>query len=188
MVLTYFSLALAASLFLSALVNAQSQTGNSTAPSATPTPAVPPSNSTNINVSITPGIYHPSNFTASNGTIVTFYFPTTSDPHSATQGSFDDPCVYLNDTYGAGFDSGVQNGTRFTIKITNDQEPIWFFCEAPGHCGLGMVGVINAPTTGNRTFAAYLAAAKALGSNAPNGTNTGPVTSGVDAVATATPS
>jgi hypothetical protein len=68
--------------------------------------------------------------------------------------------------------------------------------------------VINAPTTGNRTFAAYLAAAKALGSNAPNvgcslvpqasvylhtlddfqGTNTGPVTSGVDAVATATPS
>jgi hypothetical protein len=46
----------------------------------------------------------------------------TSDPHSATQGSFDDPCVYLNDTYGAGFDSGVQNGTRFTIKITNDQE------------------------------------------------------------------
>jgi hypothetical protein len=46
-----FSLALAASLFLSALVNAQSQTGNSTAPSATPTPAVPPSNSTNINVS-----------------------------------------------------------------------------------------------------------------------------------------
>jgi hypothetical protein len=46
----------------------------------------------------------------------------TSDPHSATQGSFDDPCVYLNDTDGAGFDSGVQSGKEFTIRITNDQE------------------------------------------------------------------
>lgn len=67
---------------------------------------------------------------------------------------------------------------------------------------------INAPTTGDNTFAAYLAAAKTLGSNAPNvgrslvpqasctyytlddfqGSFTGPVTGGVDAVATATPS
>lgn len=185
-----FSLALAAALFIPVLVNAQSNWTSSTssAPSATPSPAVPPSNSTNINIGIIPGVYIPSNFTASNGTTITFYFPVTSDPHSATQGSFDDPCVYLNDSDGAGFDSGVQSGKVFTIRITNDQEPIWFFCKAPGHCGLGMVGAINVPTTGNKTFAKYLATVKALGSNAPNGTSTGAVTGGVDAVATATPS
>jgi hypothetical protein len=42
--------------------------------------------------------------------------------HSATQGSFDDPCVYLNDTEGTGFDSGELSGKQYTIKITNDQE------------------------------------------------------------------
>jgi hypothetical protein len=67
---------------------------------------------------------------------------------------------------------------------------------------------INPPTTGNSTFAAYLAAVKALGSNAPNvgrslvpqasvyllhlgrfqASYTGPVTGGIDATATATPS
>jgi hypothetical protein len=50
-----FSLALAAALFLPVLVNAQTDYGMygmSSAPPATPTPAVPPSNSTNINVSV----------------------------------------------------------------------------------------------------------------------------------------
>jgi len=160
-----FSLALAATLCLPILVN-----------------------STNINVQIVPGLYEPSNFTACNGTTITFHFPTSSELHSVTQGSFCDPCVYLNGTDGAGFDSGLQSGTKFTIQITNDQEPIWFFCKGPGHCGRGMVGAINAPTTGDKTFATYLATVKALGSNAPNVSYTGAVTGGVDAVATAPPS
>jgi hypothetical protein len=136
----------------------------------------------------------------------------TSDPHSATQGSFDDPCVYLNDTEGAGFDSGVQSGTKFTIQITNDQErrqtscrffPLWcndFTRQPSGFSArlratvvsewlgwhpfellyshfLDVVllmfffffrSAINAPTTGDRTFAIYLATVKALGSHAPN--------------------
>ncbi len=46
----------------------------------------------------------------------------TTDLHSVTQGFFDDPCVYLNDTDGMGFDSGLQSGKQFTIRITNDQE------------------------------------------------------------------
>jgi len=63
-------------------------------------------------------VHIPSNFTALNGTNVTFYFPTyelhhyylsemlmrvrcrSTRPHSVTQASFDDPCVYLNDTDG----------------------------------------------------------------------------------------
>jgi len=131
-------------------------------------------------------VYSPSNFTASNGTIVTFIFIT--GPHSVTQGSFADPCVYLAAQGGnpAGFDSGLQTGKQFSIQITNDQEPIYFFCKEDGHCGLGMVGAINAPTTGN-TYAAFQAAAKALGSNEIPLSDSGPVTGGVGAVATATP-
>ena len=87
-------------------------------------------------------MYNPSNFTASNGTDVTFIFPSYelhlyflfvtlmhalcrgSLPHSVTQGSFANPCVYLNGTggTGTGFDSGLQTNKQFTIRITNDQE------------------------------------------------------------------
>jgi len=49
-----------------------------------------------------------------------------------------------------------------------------------------MVGAINAPTTGN-TYDAFVAAAKALGSNEIPLSDSGPVTGGVGAVATATP-
>jgi len=199
-----FSLTLAVAVFLSALVNAQSSSyvrsstptairpstssssSASSAPSVSPSSAAPPSDSTRINVQVATGLYNPSNFTASNGTIVTFYFPSSPALHSVTQGYFDNPCVYLNDKGGAGFDSGLQSGKKFTIRITNDQKPIWIFCKAPGHCGLGMVGAINAPKIGD-TFEAYLAAAKALGSKAPNVSDSGPVTGGVGAVATATP-
>lgn len=86
-------------------------------------------------------MYSPSNFTASNGTTVTFTFPSYelyncclfavlmhalrrgSITHSVTEGSFGNPCVYLAATGGnpAGFDSGLQAGKEFSIQITNDQ-------------------------------------------------------------------
>jgi plastocyanin len=197
-----FSLALAAALFLPALVKAQygdptptstesSTTGTSSSSSAAATStAVAASNSTNINVQVAAGglVYSPSNFTASNGTTVTFTFPSGSITHSVTEGSFGNPCVYLAATGGnpAGFDSGLQAGKEFSIQITNDQSPVYFFCKNSDHCGLGMVGTINAPSTGN-TYDAFLAAAKALGSNETPLSDTGPVTGGVGAVATATP-
>ncbi|KAN0105457.1 Cupredoxin [Russula decolorans] len=166
-----FSLTLAAALFLPVLVNAQNQNGN-------------------VTVQVGPSgqlVYNPSNFTASNGTNVTFIFSSSSIPHSVTQGSFENPCVYLNDSSGAGFDSGLQSGKQFTIRVTNDQQPIWFYCKTTGHCGLGMVGAINPQNSGN-TFDEYVAAAKALGSNAPAvTTDRGPITSGVGAVPTGTP-
>lgn len=87
-------------------------------------------------------MYSPSNFAAKNGTVVTFYFPAyklyhcclsamlirtlcrSATLHSVTQGSFDKPCVYLAASGGnpAGFDSGLQSGKQFTLKITNDKE------------------------------------------------------------------
>jgi hypothetical protein len=74
----------------------------------------------------------------------------------------------------------------FLLKTLYRSLAIWFFCKQASqimylffgsenllnyryfeqvmHCGIGMVGSINAPATGN-TYAAYLAAAKAIGSN-----------------------
>jgi len=148
-------------------------------------------NATNIDVQVAAGgqlAYSPSNFTAANGTTVTFFF-SANFPHSVTQGSFANPCVYLAASGGepAGFDSGLQSsGKEFVLTIENDQIPIWFFCKTSNHCGLGMVGAINAPATGN-TYDAWLAAAKALGSNEVPISDSGPVTGGVGAVATGTP-
>jgi hypothetical protein len=99
-------------------------------------------------VQVAPGgnlAYSPANFTAANGTTVTFFFPSYvftptiiilfamltcavcrgAFPHSVTQGSFANPCVYLAAEGGnpAGFDSGLQSGGKeLSIKITNDQE------------------------------------------------------------------
>ena len=61
----------------------------------------------------------------------------------------------------AGFDSGLQNSVQWTLNVTNDQiresytsmllrsatdvighTAIYFFCKAPTHCGLGMVGYV----------------------------------------------
>jgi len=166
-----------------------SATLTSTSSSST---SVPASNSTNIFVQVAAGgklVYNPANFTAKNGTTVTFIIPSGSIAHSVTQGSFSPTCQYLAASGGnsAGFDSGLQSGKQFSIQITNDQAPIWFFCKQVSHCGLGMVGAINAPTTGN-TFDAYMAAAKALGTSETAISDSGPVTGGVNAVATGTPS
>jgi len=97
--------------------------------------------------------------------------------------------VYLSASGGDpdGFDSGLQNGKLFSIKITNDQIPIYFFSKRDKFCGQGMVGAINPPATGN-TFNAYLNAAKALGPNEIPIPDNGPVLGGVGAQAVGTPS
>ncbi|OCH87668.1 hypothetical protein OBBRIDRAFT_137675 [Obba rivulosa] len=112
--------------------------------------------------------FSPSSITAPNGTIVTFIWQGSPGNHTVTQSSFAAPCTPLD----AGFDSGYifvpANTTAgfptWNLTITNDQEPIWFFCAQHlpvPHCPAGMVGSINAPTTGNHTFEVFQAAAKA---------------------------
>jgi hypothetical protein len=52
----------------------------------------------------------------------------------------------------------------WNLTITDDSQPIWFFCKqfAPTpHCDAGMVGAINPPTSGDNTFEAFQAAAEA---------------------------
>jgi len=184
-----FSIALTA-VFLSAFVNAQYGGNPPASSSSSATPSASASNSNIINVAVGAGgalLYSPSDVTAANGTTVTFVF-SQSVPHSVTQSTFASPCTYLAAGNGssAGFDSGLQTGKQFTLTIKNDQEPVYFYCKAPQHCGAGMVGTINAPSTGN-TGAAFLAAAKAIGANEPTVSDSGPVTGGVGALATSTP-
>jgi hypothetical protein len=81
----------------------------------------------------------------------------------------------------------LQQGVQFTIKITDDTKPIWYHCKQIDHCGLGMVGAINAPANGTNTFSAFQAAAVAIGNSEVSEKDNGPVTGGVNAIATATP-
>ncbi|KAI0831066.1 hypothetical protein BC628DRAFT_1311537 [Trametes gibbosa] len=161
-----------------------------TSAAAAAAPSAPASTSSQINIDVAAGgnfVFSPANVTAANGTAITFFFPNNGIPHSVTQGDFSNPCVPIAAQNGVnGFDSGLQLGTQFTINVTNDQIPIYFFCKEPTHCGLGMVGSINAPSTGN-SFDAWQAAAVKLGGSEKTIQDNGPVTGGIGALATATP-
>ncbi|KAJ7642926.1 Cupredoxin, partial [Mycena rosella] len=109
--------------------------------------------------------FNPNQITAPNGTVVTFQFTGIPGNHSVTQSSFDAPCQPLK----GGFDSGwilIEAGTtappQWSINITNDQTPIWFFCKQlipSPHCTAGMVGVINVKPGAN-SFSAFQSAAE----------------------------
>jgi len=168
--------------------SSSSSSATSTAASVAPTAPANTPGQMNIDVAFDKNlVFHPSNISAPVGTLVTFYIPNFGIKHSVTQSSFASPCTYLaaNTTSNtpAGFDSGLQSSVTFTINIT-DTDPIWFFCKQVQHCGTGMVGSINAV---GDTYAQYLAAAKAIGSNEVTTPDNGPVISGVHATATGSP-
>ncbi|CEJ80723.1 hypothetical protein VHEMI00891 [[Torrubiella] hemipterigena] len=106
-------------------------------------------------------VYFPNHFNAAPGDAVSFSFHVGN--HSVTQSSFEEPCKPLKGK--AGVNSGfvfqsIENGVQFFLEI-NNTKPIWFYCGQADHCRSGMVGSINAPTTGN-TFEKFLANAKAV--------------------------
>ncbi|KAJ6445476.1 extracellular serine-rich protein [Purpureocillium lavendulum] len=102
--------------------------------------------------------FSPNNVTELVGTVVQFGFNPKN--HSVVQSSFDKPCQPLA---GSGFSSGFiptsspNSGVQFQITI-NDTKPIWYYCAQTNgaHCQSGMVGSINAATTGDKTFAAFV--------------------------------
>ncbi|CAL1704120.1 unnamed protein product [Somion occarium] len=161
--------------------------GSTTSSSAAPAASAPADTAGHHNVQVGANglTFEPANITASVGDLVTFLF-SSSTPHSVTQSTFADPCTPLTGSNGTGFDSGVTTGTQFTINVTDASKPIWFFCKFPGHCGAGMVGSINAPSSGN-TFDNFLSNAKQIGSSEPSISDSGAVTGGVGALATAGP-
>ncbi|KAG7452753.1 uncharacterized protein BT62DRAFT_925293 [Guyanagaster necrorhizus] len=187
------------SLFLSlgSLVSAQLYGGGAGSPatttsaSAAAAPSAPADTPGHVNVDVAFNegfVFHPANVTASNGTLVTFFFPNNGLTHSVTQSSFAAPCTFLaaNGSSPGGFDSGLTAGTQFSINITDDTQPIWFHCKQLGHCGMGMVGSVNAPPTGN-TYDSFRAAALSIGSSEVQEKDNGAVTGGVNGIATAAP-
>ncbi|OCK81858.1 Cupredoxin, partial [Lepidopterella palustris CBS 459.81] len=107
-------------------------------------------------------VFSPDTITASVGEQVQFqFFPPN---HTVTQSSFETPCQPLNSTsFFSGFmaTSSSPGPQTFTITIT-DTNPIWFYCSQTvpaDHCAIGMVGVINPPTSGSNTLDAYKKAA-----------------------------
>lgn len=115
--------------------------------------------------------FNPNNITASEGSVITFEFSGNPGNHSITQSSFANPCQPLS----GGFDSGwvfipqgqTDNIPTWNLTITNGSTPLWFFCKQlvpQPHCKSGMVGAINAPTSGN-TFSAFQQAAASSSGN-----------------------
>ncbi|KAF9442155.1 hypothetical protein P691DRAFT_811291 [Macrolepiota fuliginosa MF-IS2] len=111
----------------------------------------------------------PNNVTASNGTVINFQFTGMPGNHSITQAKFSDPCTPMDGGFDSGWvllpTTGLSPVPEWNLTITDDSKPIWFFCKqlipAP-HCPAGMVGAINAPSSGNNTFAAFKSAAAAV--------------------------
>jgi len=170
-----------------------SSSSSSSAAPAVPTAPADTAGFMNIDVAFQETfIFHPNNITAPNGTVVTFYFPANGLSHSVTQSSFAEPCTFLaaNSTTGApnGFDSDLQQGVQFSITVVNESQPIWFHCKQVDHCGMGMVGSINAPANGSNTFSAFMANAMAIGSNEVTESTGSVVLGGVGATADASPS
>jgi len=141
-----------------------------------------------LSVSVAPGntlVFDPPSVNASIGQTINFVFPSDL-PVSVTQSAPNAPCTHLDFANGTvGFDSELQTSVIVTMEILDD-EPIYFHCKHPGHCGTGMVGTINAPVSGNGSFAAFQAAALQLGASAPNDSTTGQPTAGNSGVVSVT--
>jgi len=134
--------------------------------------------------------YTPSNITAAAKDIVTFVFTTKN--HTVTQSTFAEPCTQLTNTSVTpnivGISSGFVpiNGTpaefpTWSFTVT-DTSPLWFFCLQANHCQQGMVFSINA--TPQKSYDAFLTAAKASNASVPNpqtgGAASPPAASGTD--------
>jgi plastocyanin len=109
--------------------------------------------------------YSPATIVAANGTVVTFQFSGAPGNHTVTQSSFAAPCTPLANGFDSGFvfqSTAPATPSEWNLTITNDQTPIWFFCQQllpSPHCASGMVGVINVKPGAN-SLAAFQAAAK----------------------------
>ncbi|KAI1381817.1 hypothetical protein F4677DRAFT_5185 [Hypoxylon crocopeplum] len=113
-------------------------------------------------------VFNPNNVTELVGTVLEFGYNPAN--HSIVQSSFDKPCQPLD---GGGFAAPffptqqAPSGVTFEV-VVKDDKPVWFYCAqtAKTHCQAGMVGSVNAPAEGDKTFSAF----KALAANAPPST------------------
>jgi len=112
--------------------------------------------------------FDPETITAKAGDTLAFQF--LSKNHTATQSTFDNPCVAKPDGIDSGFlfvPPEAPSVSEWSFTIVNDTASMWFFCAQGRHCQNGMVFALN--PTAERTFEAFKATA--TGGSA-NGTNT----------------
>ncbi|CAF9914511.1 MAG: hypothetical protein GOMPHAMPRED_008179 [Gomphillus americanus] len=122
--------------------------------------------------------YSPQNTQAQPGEVVQFQFQNGN--HSVAQSTFAQPCIPINNVMSnvTGFFSGflptpqpASSIPTYSVMV-NNTKPVWFYCAQGKHCEKGMVGAINAPTTGDKTVAAFAAlAAQVQGTIIPGGSN-----------------
>ncbi|KAJ5062000.1 Cupredoxin [Bipolaris maydis] len=119
--------------------------------------------------------FYPNNVAAQPGDMVQFQFHPKN--HSVVQSTFDNPCIPIQnvmpnktDAFFSGFMptnasfAATNQVLTYTIRVT-DAKPIWFYCSQAKHCQSGMVGAINAPTSGNKTIQAFTALAAQASEN-----------------------
>ncbi|CAI6334543.1 unnamed protein product [Periconia digitata] len=108
--------------------------------------------------------FEPNNVKAVVGDTVTFKFWPKN--HSVAQAAFAKPCEPLANGFWSGFIPSTQKAaaTTFTYEVKNASAPIWFYCTQGSHCQGGMVGAINAPTSGN-TVEKFIEASKNASDN-----------------------
>lgn len=74
----------------------------------------------------------------------TIHYVWGAGPHTVTKSSVLEPC---NKTSDAGaFNSGPLNATATFDQQVTDTNPLFFYCNVPGHCAKGMFGIVNAPS------------------------------------------
>jgi len=85
----------------------------------------------------------------------TVHYVWGAGPHTVTKGSQLEPCNKTSD--GAAFTSGPQNATFTFDQKVNDTNPVFYFCNVPGHCQKGMFGILNPPNANAPTVATTVA-------------------------------
>ncbi|KAJ3730567.1 hypothetical protein C8R42DRAFT_11331 [Lentinula raphanica] len=111
--------------------------------------------------------FKPSSFNATNGSVITFEFSGNPGNHSITQSALSNPCQPMSGGFDSGWvlipTGGVSPNPLWNLTITDDSQPIYFFCKQlipSPHCAAGMVGTINAPSSGTGSFNDFLNNAK----------------------------
>ncbi|KAE9380032.1 hypothetical protein N431DRAFT_394501 [Stipitochalara longipes BDJ] len=125
------------------------------------------SQATNHDILVGPALsFSPNTTSASPGDTLTFHF--YPGKHNVAQSLFSTPCVPSPDGFYSGFivPTTGEDSTTFIVTV-NDTSPIWFYCSEYMHCQLGMVGVVNPPSTGDTIQAYALATSKTSNSTTP---------------------
>ncbi|KAF2230436.1 hypothetical protein EV356DRAFT_453829 [Viridothelium virens] len=135
--------------------------------------------------------FSPNNTQAQAGDVVQFQFMPGN--HSVAQADFSSPCMPVAQTQAttSGWWSGFmpmpanpQSMPVFSVPV-KDANPVYFYCAQSNHCQSGMVGAINAPTSGSMSVDAFASAAKSAPQNMAPGQTSNSVSS-ADSSSTAT--